>query len=132
MRKVKTQPAGSNERTGLLDVIAQYLSKGSMEQMSGRMVGGNLFTAAARDGQGHLLPDGELALDDHGIMENHGLALQRCRIDLRLAVLPAYHPAVADLTAGFGIKRGRRDNDFTTVTGAEFSNRLPLAVDQAL
>ena len=64
--EVEAQPVGRHQRALLLDVVAQHLAQGPVQQVGGGVVAADGVAALDVDGGGGLLAGHDLALDDPG------------------------------------------------------------------
>jgi len=106
MRKVKTQPFRSDQRARLLDMAAQMLAQGGLQNMGGGVVVCRCLSLSAGNPQNSLITFGNLTRDHPAPMHNKfRQRLERIN-DFNTKTLSCNTATIADLAAGLSVKRG--------------------------
>ena len=104
--EVEAQAVGRDERPGLLDVAAEHLAQGPVQQVGAGVVAADGLPAVDVDGGGGLLAGGDLALD-HAchVPAQAGQGEGGVERPRRLPVSVVIDAGVAHLAAGLGVER---------------------------
>ena len=131
MGEVKAQTVMVHRRAGLFDMVTEHLFERGLEQVGGGVIEGGVG-AAIRHHQVDLGADGESALDQLSLVENQPLHRGHGLFDDKTAARPGDLALVADLAAGFGVKRCLVAQDAQGLAGLGLVDQLSGRVDDAL
>src|SRR5712691_8659868 len=114
MRKIEPQAVWCHQRPGLLDVLAQDLPQGRMQEVRGRMVLADRLSAWGIDVElhGHFVPHS--AALDHAVVHNEAPSryLRIGNLDLH-TMLGSYGPTgVTDLSTRFAVEGRALEHQF--------------------
>ena len=117
--EVEAQPIGRDERSGLLDVRAEHLSKRRMQQVSGRVIAPRGVADGRGDGRGHQVAPANGAAGDLDRVQSRPVRNPDDAGDRGLAVGAADRARVRHLSAGFEVERRLLERDEPGRSGLE-------------
>ncbi len=127
--KVKAETVGLNERTGLVDMVAENGAQRLVQQVGGAVGAHDRLAATSIDAGVHLVADSEIAGDHHAVVQHlAGLVLLHI-VHLKNGVLENEQAVVGALTAHFGVERRFIENDARANAGADALAQLVLGND---
>ena len=105
MRKIKAQPIRGNQRTGLVNMIAQYLPQSAMHQMRGRVIARRIQTSLSIDTRIHTHPHQFLYLPIAQATAMHnGFSFPECSRHFKAHAISHKFARIPNLSARLGIK----------------------------
>ncbi len=119
MGEVEAQLVGSDPRSGLLDVQAQYLAQGGMQHVGGGVVAGDLLAPGLVDLQPHAVADLQATLVQQCLVQDRPPrrllgVVHREKDSTTLALT-----AVADLAAALGVEGGAVEDQDALLAGGD-------------
>ncbi len=129
VRVVEPQTIGSNERAGLLHCWTEDVLEGLVQQVRGRVVGRRVETHGNGDRGAHSGAGGKMTFLDADARDGQ-VAHRFLRVEHPcVAAVPHQSAGVADLPAGLGIERRRRQDHFCFLAVVESLELLPFDHD---
>src|ERR1700728_2691418 len=113
--EVEAHAIDPNPRTGLIDLIAEHVFERSLQKMRRRMMPANLTPPRFEDPGADSIPGRKLSLDDAAVMRDRFAHVLRIANVEERALLHNL-PAIADLSAAFGIERRAIQNQHAFVS----------------
>ena len=127
--EVKTHALAVNQRAFLLNVLAQNLAQGGVQQVGGRVVQRRGVTHIGVhlgfNGFAHF----QAARSNHAVVQESATGLGGVA-HVKAGSTRLQVTAIADLTARFGIERGLVENHHTLVAFVQAGNRLPFFIQR--